>query len=65
MSWSLNLIEITLSTYNKSTEQNISRIFKLKTEYESQFTNKIESTFKDITQLEDHNHQVFHIKHQE
>ena len=65
MSWSLNLIEITLSTYIKSTEQNISRISKLKTKCESQFTNKLEITFKDIIQLEYHHQQVFQIQHQE
>ena len=65
MSWSLNLIEITLSTYIKTTRKNISRISKLKTDCERQFTNKLERTFKDIIQLEDHHHQVFHIQHQE
>ena len=65
MSWSLNLIEITLSTYIKSTEQNISRISKLKTECKSQFTNKLERTFKDIIQSEYHHQQVFQIQQQE
>ena len=48
MSWSLNLIEITLSTYIKSIGKNISRISKLKTECEIQFTNKLEITFKGM-----------------
>ena len=65
MAWSLNLIEITLSTYIKSTGKNISRISKIKTDYEIQFTNKIERTFEDIIQSEDHHQQLFHIKHQE
>ena len=65
MSWSLNLIEITLSTYIKSTGKNISRISKIKTECESQFTNKLETTFKDIIQSEDHHQQVFRFEHQE
>ena len=65
MSWSLNLIEITLSTYIKSTRQNISRISKIKIECERQFTNKLERTFKDIIQSKDHHQKLFHIQHQE
>ena len=65
MSWSLNLIEITLSTYIKSIGKNISRISKIKTKCESQFTNKLERTFKDIIQSKDHHQKLFHIQHQE
>ena len=59
------LLRITLITYIKSTQKNISRISKLKIECESQFTNKLERTFKDIIQSEYHHQQVFHIQHQE
>ena len=59
------MLTITLSTYIKSTGKNISRISKLKKECKSQFTNKIEKTFKDIIQLEDHHQQFFQIQHQE
>ena len=48
------LLRITLSTYIKSTEKNISRISKIKTECGSQFTNKLERAFKDIIQSEYH-----------
>ena len=59
------LPRLTLSTYIKSTGKNISRISKLKTECESQFTNKIERKMKDIIQSEDRHQQVFQIQHQE
>ena len=59
------MLRIILSTYIKSVGKNISRISKLKTQCESQFTNKIEITFKDIIQSEDHHQQVFQIQHQE
>ena len=59
------LLTITLSTYIKSTVQDIWSISKIKIECEIQFTNKLKRTFKDIIQLEDHHQQVFHIQHQE
>ena len=59
------MLRIRPSTYIKSTGQNISRISKIKSDCESWFTNKIERTFKDFIQLEDHHQQVFQIQHQE
>ena len=50
------LLRITLSTFYTN---------KLKTECESQFTNKLERTFKDIIQSEYHHQQLFQIQHQE
>ena len=59
------MLRIKLSTYNKSIGQNISRISKIKIECGSQFTNKLERTFKDIIQSEYRHQRVFQIQHQE